>query len=92
MPGTLNFEGFIKIDKHQDNTQKTLGNSSVSISNHHWADSDADNRIDDAEILAIYNSFDALNDLGVDLNLIKSIWSGKGYTLNPENNRYSVTR
>ncbi len=92
MPGKLDFEGLIKVDKNQDDKQGTEGNTSILIANHHWADSDANNQIDDAEILAIYNSFDALSDLGVDLNLIKSIWSGKGYALDPESQLYTVIR
>lgn len=91
-PEKLDFKGLMKVDKPQDNSQKIRGSSFVTIANYHWADSDADSLIDDVEILAIYNSFDALNNLGVDLTLIKTIWSGKGYTWNPENQSYTVTR
>lgn len=90
MTDTLNFSGFIKIDRMPDVVQRIMGNASVRISNHHWADSNEDGRIDDVEILAVYNSFEALQNLGVDLQQVKDIWSGKGYQWNPEKQTYTV--
>ena len=59
--------------------QEITGDTSISLTNFHWADSNQDHTIDDEEILTIYNSFEVLQDLGVDIEEIRQIWAGKGY-------------
>ena len=58
-----------------DNKEQVVnGDSSINITDYHWADNNQDHRIDDNEILAIYNSFDILKELDADIEEIRQAW------------------
>ncbi len=69
--GRLSFSGYITKNGKDEQQNNVRGDQQLIISNYHWADSDRDNRIDDSEILTIYNSFDILEDIGVDIDEIR---------------------
>ena len=76
---TLDFSGQLMVEGTAEDIQEISGNNQVTIRNYHWVDSNRDYIIDDGEILAIYNIFDILQDLGIDIAEIRQIWAHKGY-------------
>lgn len=87
---TLAFSGRIMLDVNQDQPLEITGSSSLEIVQSHWADTNKDQVIDDTEILTIYNSFDVLKDLGIDIKEISRIWAGKGYRWDKEKEKFVV--
>lgn len=75
----LSFSGNILVEGNKTQKFTVQGHNHITIMNYHWADTNRDTRIDDCEILTIYNSFDILQELGVDIGEIRQIWAGKGY-------------
>lgn len=75
----LTFQGEVMVQSQGTYRQEINGNNAITITNSHWADTNQDQRIDDGEILTIYNSFEILQDLGVNIEEISKIWAGKGY-------------
>ncbi|MEN8140799.1 MAG: helix-turn-helix transcriptional regulator [Thermodesulfobacteriota bacterium] len=80
----LVFSGEALVQGRRAMNQGLAGDTSLAITNYHWADSDRDQVISDEEILTIYNSFAVLQKLGVDLDEIRRIWAGPGYRWDPE--------
>ena len=60
-------------------TEAVGGSSSIKIGPYHWADGNADGRIDDDEIMPAYYVCEEMKGLGLDWKTIEAIWSGKGY-------------
>ena len=90
--GTVTFSGQIKADRAPRFEQDLAGDSSAEVSDFHWADANSDGVIDDEEILMVYSSAEVLENLGVNMEQIREIWSAKGYTWNPKENEYQVHR
>jgi len=88
--GKITFAGRIKADNAPTFEQRVLGDSEVEISNYHWVDTNSDGSIDDEEILTAFSSADVLKGLGVDMDLIKKIWSAGSYSWDPERNQYRI--
>ena len=89
----LNFSGQLKLNDKEQDIRKIKGMNKVTIMNYHWADSNRDHRIDDSEILAIYNLFEILQDLGIDLAQIRRFWaSTKGYRWNRDHGVFEVVQ
>jgi transcriptional regulator with XRE-family HTH domain len=55
------------------------GGDTIVISDHHWADTDADNVISDEEILAVYDQYSEITDIDLDIDLIEELWLGSSY-------------
>jgi DNA-binding XRE family transcriptional regulator len=55
------------------------GGDTIVISEHHWADTDADNVISDDEILAVYDQYSEITDIDLDIDLIEELWLGSEY-------------
>jgi len=87
---TISFIGRIKADNAPRFEQKVLGDSLLAISNYHWVDTDSDGVIDDEEILTAFSSADVLQDLGVDMDLIRKIWSAGGYGWDEKSGQYRI--
>ena len=64
----------------------------MEIVYYHWADNNKDYLIDDEEILAIYNMFDILQDIGVDTEEIRRFWAHKGYRWNNQEARFEAVQ
>jgi len=67
------------------------GDNRVRIANFHWADRNRDNRIDDEEILMVYDLFSDLEGFDINRDLIDEIWAAGGYVWDSETGRYVVT-
>ncbi len=83
------FSGTITL-KGSGNPTGITGASTIVTADFHWADTDRDGIISDAEILEAYDKYDALDQLGYDWDLIDEIWSGSGYQWDQERKRFVV--
>jgi transcriptional regulator with XRE-family HTH domain len=66
------------------------GDQRLRISNFHWADQNSDNRIDDEEVLAVYDLYSEIQGLAIDRDLIDEIWASGGYRWDGKGGRYEV--
>ena len=74
---TINFNGTGAIS---GNTESAIaGNNSIIIGHYHWADTNKDNVISDAEILSVYDHYSDLTDIDLNIDLIEEIWLGSAY-------------
>lgn len=62
-----------------DSESSINGGDTIVISDHHWADTDADNVISDEEILAVYDQYSEITDIDPDIDLIEELWLGSSY-------------
>jgi hypothetical protein len=62
----------------------------LPLANYHWADANRDNRIEDAEILAVYDTFSALDNIKYYWQRIDEIWSGEGYYWDDSKEEYII--
>ena len=75
----LHFSGSVTL-RVKDSPETSIGGAqSLPVANYHWADANRDNRIEDEEILAAYDTFGALDNVNYDWQEIDDIWSGEGY-------------
>lgn len=86
----LSFSGYITVNGTNEQQNSVQGDHQLTILNYHWADSNRDLRIDDSEILTIYNSFDIFEDIGVDIDEIHQIWASSGYRLNADSRKFEI--
>ncbi len=66
------------------------GTDSLQASPFHWADRNSDGRIDDEELLSVYEIYGGIEGLHFGKKLIEEIWSAKGYRWNPETRSYEI--
>ena len=66
------------------------GDQRLRISNFHWADQNSDNRIDDEEVLEVYDLYSEIQGLAIDRDLIDEIWASGGYRWDVKGGRYEV--
>jgi len=74
---TVKFSGTAAI--RGDSETSIEGGDTIVISEHHWADTDADNVISDDEILAVYDQYSEITDIDLDIDLIEELWLGSEY-------------
>jgi len=89
---SIGFTGRIKADNAPSFEQGVRGDSELAISKYHWVDADSNGVIDDEEILTAFSSADVLKDLGVDMDLIRKIWSAGGYGWDEKTGQYHKSR
>ncbi|MBW1946324.1 MAG: helix-turn-helix domain-containing protein [Deltaproteobacteria bacterium] len=75
----LQFEGTITVRKGQSTAMPIKGPNTLQISTLHWADANGDEKIDDEEILTVYDEFGKIKDINFGMEQIEDIWSGNGY-------------
>ena len=75
----LRFSGGITLRDKKSAETNIAGSLVLPLADYHWADADRDNRIEDAEILAAYDTFSALDNIEYNWQEIDDIWSGEGY-------------
>jgi len=88
--GQITFTGQIKANDAPRFEQKVQGDGRLALSDYHWADTNSDGVIDDAEILTAFSSVDVLRKLGVDLDQIKKFWAAGGYRWDPVKKQYTI--
>jgi transcriptional regulator with XRE-family HTH domain len=80
----LFFAGSLIIGKQGDDEPKVAGDQETEVTLFHWADKNRDNRIDDYELLSVYELFPNFRELGLDLTEIEKIWASRKYHWNNE--------
>ena len=78
----LTFSGSVTLKKGQESKHiDIMGDTAVNLKKLHWADANGDYRIDDEEILAIYDQLEAMTELGDDSlqSGVEDIWAASGY-------------
>ena len=88
----LSFTGNLIIGRQGGDEPKVAGNQETEVAAFHWADKNRDNRIDDYEILSVYEIFPNFRELGLDLTEIEKIWASRGYRWNSETKTIEASR
>lgn len=86
----LSFSGTLVRQKEGRNDITVGGDSMIRIDSHHWADSNRDGRVDDEEILEVYDIYGEEPAVEFDRNLIDEIWAANGYFWDAEKKSYKV--
>jgi len=73
----VNFNGTAAISHNSESPIN--GENTISIGQHHWADTDKDNVISDDEILTVYDQYSEITDIDLNIDLIEEIWLGSEY-------------
>nr|MDA8164271.1 hypothetical protein [Desulfobacteraceae bacterium] len=90
--GKLRFQGQVILRGGRGATIVIGGAQSIELAPYHWADKNKDDRIDDEEILSVYETFGNFDEIGFNRELIESIWAADGYRWNPASGRYEIAR
>jgi transcriptional regulator with XRE-family HTH domain len=90
MGETLYFQGSVILRQEQDATIDIIGSRSLEVSPYHWADLNRDGRIDDEEILFVYDTFSLLEDHAFNRKLIEDIWAAEGYRWDEASGSYEI--
>jgi hypothetical protein len=56
----------------------------------HWADVNGDEKIDDEEILTVYDELGKMKDINFGIEQIEDIWSGNGYRWDEKTKKFVV--
>ncbi|MEN8136487.1 MAG: helix-turn-helix transcriptional regulator [Thermodesulfobacteriota bacterium] len=86
----LVFNGRILAGSMKGSSPATGGDERLRIANYHWADHNRDNRIDDEEILMVYDLFGDIEGFDFNRDLVDEIWASAGYHWNSKAGRYEV--
>jgi transcriptional regulator with XRE-family HTH domain len=86
----LRFSGNVTLRDKKSSETTIAGSLVLPLSDYHWADANRDNRIEDAEILAVYDTFSALDNIEYDWQEIDYIWSGEGYYWDGNKQKYII--
>ncbi|MBU2536934.1 MAG: helix-turn-helix domain-containing protein [Proteobacteria bacterium] len=84
------FAGGVTVRSDDNPSIPVAGTDSLQASPYHWADNNSDGRIDDEELLSVYETYGGIDDLLFGKKLIEEIWSAKGYRWNPETRSYEI--
>ncbi|MDH4320605.1 MAG: helix-turn-helix domain-containing protein [Desulfobulbaceae bacterium] len=80
--GQLTFAGAATLKQGGESARISIkGDDTVALQQLHWADDNGDHRIDDEEILAVYDQLEAIAQLGVNelQTDVEDIWAAGGY-------------
>ncbi len=86
------FSGSVAILQGSKKSLVVNGSNTVLLGTFHWADHDGDNRINDQEILNVFDRYSGIDDFKIDIDLIERMWLGSHYTWNREKNLISITQ
>jgi len=78
----LEFSGAVTLKRMGVSTSINIdGPTLVEVKKLHWADANGDHRIDDDEILAVYDRLETMDALGFgkSQSQVEDIWAGNGY-------------
>ena len=88
----LPFSGKVTLNQGDQTLAEVAGSTSVRLAPFHWADLDKNNKIDDEEILAVYDRFPPSSPLDFDRDVIDAIWSGNGYLWESKTGKYVIQK
>lgn len=86
----LDFSGQVLVGRQKSSPVDILGDNRLTISNFHWADHNRDSRIDDEEILVVYDLFSDIEGFALNRDLVDEIWASGGYSWNGQTGQYEV--
>ena len=87
----VNFIGTAAVSSDSDESPPPIaGDITITIGQHHWADTDKDNIISDSEILSVYDRYREIKGIDLDIDLIEEIWLGSGYKWNPTTATFEI--
>lgn len=84
------FSGTFAVSTDKGKALPITGNDQITTGNHHWADIDQDNSINDTEILTVYDRFGEFEPLRDEIDRIEEIWLGSGYKWNDQKKEYEI--
>lgn len=84
------FSGGVTVRSDDNPSIPISGTDSLQASPFHWADSNSDGRIDDEELLSVYEIYGGIEGLQFGKKLIEEIWTAKGYRWNQETRGYDI--
>ncbi len=87
---TLKLRGTITSRRFGGRPQAIAGAKEIKMLPFHWADKNMDNRIDDQEILTVYDDYSEVKGLKIDMDLIEDIWFGSGYSWNAKSGKFII--
>ena len=79
MGAALTVTGTVNLRRFRGRTRPIGGSGRLALTPYHWADTNRDNRIDDQEILTVYEEYSEIPGLKIDLDFIEEAWFGNGY-------------
>jgi transcriptional regulator with XRE-family HTH domain len=86
----LQFEGTITLRKGQSTVTPIKGPNTLQVSPLHWADANGDEKIDDEEILTVYDKLGKIKDVNFGMERIEEIWSGTGYRWDEKTKKFII--
>ncbi|MBU0482674.1 MAG: helix-turn-helix domain-containing protein [Proteobacteria bacterium] len=86
------FSGQILSGPGSGRTIELSGNNTLRIRNFHWADTNLDLRIDDEEILAVYDLFSEITGFEFKGEQLDELWAADRYSYDTNNHRYEVSQ
>ena len=90
MERELRFDGAVTVRKGRGAVTPTRGSDILQIRPLHWADANGDGKIDDEEILTVYDEFGPMKDIDIGIRQIEDIWSGNGYRWDEKTKKFMV--
>ncbi len=85
---TVFFNGDVTIKKGTNLVFPLTGNKVLEITPYHWADTNSDGKIDDNEILDVYDRLGDTKGVALGLDEVKRIWSRGGYRWDPVTKKF----
>ena len=90
MASVRQFTGGVTVRSDDNPSIPVSGTDTLEASPFHWADSNSDGRIDDEELLSVYETYGGIEGLHFGKKQIEEIWAAKGYRWNPETRSYEI--
>lgn len=88
----LRFSGSVTLRDKESSETIIAGSLVLPLSDFHWADANRDNRIEDNEILEVYDTYSALDSINYNWQKIDEIWSGTGYYWDKNKKQYIIEK
>ncbi|MDH3346960.1 MAG: helix-turn-helix domain-containing protein [Desulfobulbaceae bacterium] len=88
----LLFSGSLVLQKTGGDGVKVDGDTVIRVDSYHWADTNRDSKIDDEEILAVYDLYGEQPAIEFNRDLIDDIWAADGYSWDEEKKTYKIRR
>jgi len=84
----LSFQGQILVGGRGDEAIAIAGDRQLEVGRYHWADSNGDNRIDDEEILAVYDLLGEVDGFAGLRDEVDTLWAAGGYRWDEKTGKY----
>lgn len=84
------FTGGLTVHADDNPSIAVSGPDTLQVTSFHWADTNSDGRIDDEELLSVYEIYGEIEGLNFGKKLIEEIWASKGYRWKPETRSYEI--